>query len=179
MSSKARYITGLFDDDDILIKGVKELKSNDLQIKEVFTPFPVHGLDKAMGLAPTRMAIAAFMYGLTGLCLAMIMMGYMMIGDWPQIIGGKPNFSFISNMPSFVPIMFELTVFCAAHLMVLTFFIRGQYFPGAKAKNPDPRTTDDKFLVEVLTFTSEEEEKALNILKSNGAIEISDIKEEV
>jgi hypothetical protein len=102
-----------------------------------------------MGLAPTRLAITSFIYGLIGLSVAIAMMNYIMIEDWPMDIGGKPSFSFIQNMPSFVPIMFELTVFFAAHLMVITFFLRSKLWPFKDAENPDPRTTDDHFLLEV------------------------------
>ena len=63
-----------------------------------------------MGLAPTRIAIASFLYGLVGLSVAILMLNYIMIEDWPQDIGGKPSFSFIQNMPAFVPVIFEMTV---------------------------------------------------------------------
>jgi len=52
-------------------------------------------------------------------------------------------------MPSFVPIMFELTVFFAAHLMVITFYLRSKLWPFKEAENPLPSTTDDKFLIEI------------------------------
>lgn len=74
-----------------------------------------------MGIAPTRLAICAFIYGLCGLSFATWMMNNIMISDWPQDIGGKPSFSYIENMPAFVPVMFEMTVFFMTHLMVLTF----------------------------------------------------------
>lgn len=109
MSNKV--IHALYNDDDILMDAVKKVKAAHHHIDEVFTPFPVHGLDKAMGLAPTKIAITSFLYGLTGLSFAIWMTNYMMIQDWPQDIGGKPNFSWFVNMPAFVPIMFELTVF--------------------------------------------------------------------
>jgi hypothetical protein len=76
-------------------------------------------------------------------------MNYIMIADWPQNIGGKPSFSFLENMPSFVPIIFELTVFFAAHLMVITFYLRSKLWPFKEAENPIPETTDDKFLIEI------------------------------
>jgi hypothetical protein len=83
-------------------------------ITSKFYSFPVHGLDKAMGLAPTRLAICSFIYGCIGISFTW-MMNYIMIQDWPQDIGGKPSFSYIENMPAFVPIMFEMTVFfCSA-----------------------------------------------------------------
>jgi len=167
MSNKVIY--AIYDDDDVLLKAVKQVREADHHIDEVYTPFPVHGLDKAMGLAKTRIAITAFLYGLTGLGFAVWMMNYMMIQDWPQNIGGKPSFSYAENMPAFVPIMFELTVFFAAHLMVTTFYMRSKLGPFVKASNPDPRTTDDKFLMEVPVHG--DEKKLVEFLTKTGAIE--------
>ncbi|HBF20559.1 MAG TPA: DUF3341 domain-containing protein, partial [Cryomorphaceae bacterium] len=90
----------------------------------------------------------------------------------PMNIGGKPSFTWGENMPAFVPIMFELTVFFAAHLMVWTFFIRNDIYPGRKAQNPDPRTTDDKFLMEV--ELSGDKEELMSLLRNTGAVEISE-----
>ena len=97
-------------------------------------------------------------------------MNYIMIQDWPQDIGGKPSFSYIQNMPSFVPIMFELTVFFAAHLMVITFFLRSRLWPFKQAENPDVRTTDDHFLMEVALHGDENE--AVEFFKNTGAVEV-------
>ena len=95
----------------------------------------------------------------------------MMIEDWPQAIGGKPSFSYLENCPAFVPIMFELTVFFAAHLMVITFYLRSRMWPFKKAENPDPRTTDDHFLMEIAVHGNESELE--NLLKETGAVEIN------
>jgi len=99
------------------------------------------------------------------------MMNYIMIEDWPQDIGGKPSFSYLENMPAFVPIMFELTVFFAAHLMVITFYLRSRMWPFKKAENPDKRTTDDMFLMEVGVHGNEKELK--DLLLNTGAIEVT------
>ncbi len=146
------------------------MKAAKYHIEEVYCPFPVHGLDKAMGLAPTRLAITAFMYGLVGLAVSITMMNYIMIEDWPQDIGGKPSFSYLENMPAFVPIMFELTVFFAAHLMVITFYMRSRLWPFKKAENPDVRTTDDLFLMEIEIHDNEADLYAL--LAETGPVEI-------
>tara|TARA_B100000900_G_scaffold229333_1_gene194735 strand:- start:290 stop:868 length:579 start_codon:yes stop_codon:yes gene_type:complete len=164
----------LYNDDDILLSAVKKIKEKHYDIEEVYTPFPVHGLDKAMGLEPTRIAIAAFIYGCIGITVATLMMNYIMIVDWPQNIGGKPSFSYLENMPAFVPIMFEMTVFHAAHLMVITFYLRSRMWPLKEAENPDPRTTDDHFLVEISTDKPIDELK--KILKESGAVEINEVK---
>ena len=164
----------LYNDDDILLSAVKTIKEKHYDIDEVYTPFPVHGLDKVMGLEPTRIAIAAFIYGCIGISVATLMMNYIMIVDWPQNIGGKPSFSYIENMPAFVPIMFEMTVFHAAHLMVITFYLRSRMWPLKKAENPDPRTTDDHFLIEISTDKPVAGLKKL--LKDSGAVEINEVK---
>jgi len=153
----SKVIHAFYTDDEVLLDAVKTVKAAHHHIEEVFCPFPVHGLDKAMGLAPTRLAITAFLYGITGLAFAIWMTNYMMIDDWPQDIGGKPSFSWVENMPAFVPIMFELTVFFAAHLMVITFYMRSRIWPFKDAENPDPRTTDDHFLMEIPVHNNEAE----------------------
>jgi hypothetical protein len=168
MSNKVIHV--LYNDDDVLLDAVKATRSAHHHIEEIYTPFPVHGLDKAMGLAPTRIAICAFIYGLIGLSVATWMMNYIMIQDWPQDIGGKPSFSYIQNMPAFVPIMFEMTVFFAAHLMVHTFYLRSKLWIGKKAENPDPRTTDDHFLMEVAVHGDEKE--MVSFFERTGAVEI-------
>ena len=165
-----KVIQALYNDDDVLMLAVKKVKAAKYHIEEVYCPFPVHGLDKAMGLAPTRLAITAFMYGLVGLAVSITMMNYIMIEDWPQDIGGKPSFSYLENMPAFVPIMFELTVFFAAHLMVITFYMRSRLWPLKKAENPDVRTTDDLFLMEIEIHDNEADLYAL--LAETGPVEI-------
>ena len=133
MSSKV--IHALYNDDEVVLKAVKKVKAAHHHIEEVFCPFPVHGLDKAMGLAP-----------------------------W------------FANMPAFVPIMFEMTVFFAAHLMVITFYLRSRIWPFKEAENPDPRTTDDHFLMEIPV--GEDEEELTELLKETGAVEIKVVEVE-
>jgi len=168
----SKVIHAIYTDDDVLMQAVKDVRNAHYHIGEIYTPFPVHGLDKAMGLAPTRLAITAFIYGIVGLSVSIVMMNYIMIEDWPMDIGGKPSFSYIQNMPAFVPIMFELTVFFAAHLMVITFYLRSKLWPFKKAENPDVRTTDDHFLMEVDVANYDVEELS-KFLYNTGASEIN------
>lgn len=165
-------LQALYEDDDHLVKAVKETRAENHVIEEVYTPFPVHGLDKVMGLNETRLAITSFMYGALGLGVAIWMMNFMMIGDWPRNIGGKPSFTFIQNMPAFVPIMFELTVFFAAHLMVITFYMRSKIWPFKASENPDPRTTDDHFLMEV-SSSKDKIQSVAEFLHATGAKEVT------
>ena len=170
MSTNTLY--GIFDDEEVLLASVKEIRANNIEIEEVFSPFPIHGLDKALGLKETRMAIMAFIYGCLGLSLGALMIYNIMIVDWPQNIGGKPNWTFYHNMPAFVPILFECTVLFAAHLMSITYLIRCGLFPGGESDSPDPRTTDDKFLMVINVDGNSAVVKEL--LTKTGATEINE-----
>tara|TARA_X000000950_G_scaffold55153_1_gene66006 strand:- start:332 stop:1189 length:858 start_codon:yes stop_codon:yes gene_type:complete len=165
-----KHVHIIYDDDDKLLSAVKTLKSKGVNINDVFTPFPVHGLDHALDLKPTRIAIAAFIYGFIGFTFAILMINYIMIVDWPQNIGGKPSFTLIENLPAFVPVIFELTVFFAAHLMVITFYVRSSLWPFKKAENPIPETTDDKFLIQISSFN--DQKKLLSIIKQTDYYDI-------
>ena len=168
-------IYGIFDDEEVLLSSVKEIRSNEIHIKEVYSPFPVHGLDKALGLKETRMAITAFIYGCIGLTFGLALIYYIMISgiykSWPMNIGGKPNWTLYHNLPAFVPVLFELTVLFAGHLMSITFFLRCGLFPGNPDVSPDPRTTDDKFLMEI--EVDGDISKVKKMLTKTGATEIN------
>lgn len=172
----AKLMHAYYTDDDLVLQAVKQTRDAKYHVNEVFCPFPVHGLDVAMGLKTTRIAVTSFLYGVVGLLFAIWMTDYMMIQDWPQNIGGKPSFSWIQNMPAFVVILFEMTVFFSAHLMVITFYMRSRLWPFKKAENPDPRTTDDHFLMEV-EVGKNDVEKLSEFLSNTGAIEINYINE--
>ena len=177
---KNKIIHAIFDDEQDVLSVVKDLRDQEIVVNEVYSPFPIHGLDPVLGLKETRMAITAFIYGCIGLTFGALLIYYIMISgvgkSWPMNIGGKPNFTFYHNLPSFVPIMFECTVLFAGHLMSLTYLFRNKLYPGAKTTSPDPRTTDDKFLVEVMYDGNKEEVIAL--LKKSNVSEINE-KDEV
>ncbi|HLN94282.1 MULTISPECIES: DUF3341 domain-containing protein [unclassified Flavobacterium] len=172
--NSTKVIHAIYNDDDVLMDAVKKTRAAHHHIEEVYTPFPVHGLDKALGLPHTRLAICAFIYGLCGLSFATWMMWNIMISDWPQNIGGKPSFAYYQNMPAFVPVMFEMTVFFAAHLMVITFYMRSRLWPFKQAENPDVRTTDDHFLMEVPVHDNED--ALVSFFLNTGAVEVKVIE---
>ena len=66
--------------------------------------------------------------------------------------------------------MFELTVFFAAHLMVISFYMRSRLYPYKQAENPDPRTTDDHFLMEVQS--DGDASQLAKLLQETGAVEV-------
>ena len=139
----------ILDTPDSLLDKIKELKSDGKEIQEVYTPFYVHGLAEALGLKRTRLGKATFLYGLIGLFFGCWLTYFTMIEDWPMDIGGKPNATFWQNLPAFVPVIFELVVYFAAHLLVISFFIRSRLYPFKKAENPIKKSSDDKFVIQV------------------------------
>jgi len=156
-----RVIYAMYDDDDVIKTAAKKLVADGIHITDVFSPFPIHGIDPIIGVKHTRMGNVAFFFGLFGLGLALFGMRYFMVVDWPMNIGGKPNFSLMENLPSFIPVAFEFTVLFAAHGMAITYLLRNKTLPGMPADNPYPRTTDDRFVMEILlsdnpSFTAEE-----------------------
>jgi hypothetical protein len=115
----------------------------------------------------------AFLYGLTGLTLATVGMRFFMVTDWPMNVGGKPNFTYLQNILAFIPITFEFTVLCAAHGMAITYLLRNKTLPGMPAQNPDPRTTDDKFVIEIRLSENSMKEADLDLLlNETGYIEL-------
>lgn len=172
MADKVLY--AMYDDDDVLKDGAKKLVAKGVKVAEVFSPFPIHGIDPIIGVKQTRLGIMAFIYGITGLTLATIGMRFFMIEDWPMNIGGKPNNTYLENILAFIPITFEFTVLCAAHGMAITYFLRNKTIPGMKASNPDPRTTDDKFVMELRLSENAQfsEEELQAMLKETGIVEL-------
>lgn len=145
-----RVIYAMYDDDDVIKTAAKKLVADGVHISDVFSPFPIHGIDPIIGVKHTRMGVVSFILGLTGLTIALLGMRYFMIVDWPMNIGGKPNFSLMENLPSFIPVAFEFTVLFAAHGMAIIYLLRNKTLPGMPADNPYPRTTDDRFVMEIL-----------------------------
>ena len=141
----------MYDDDDTLKTAASQLVAKGIRVKEVFSPFPIHGIDPIIGVKRTRLGIAAFMYASTGTALALLGMWYFIISAWPMNIGGKPSFSLIENLPAFIPVTFEFSVLCGAHGMAITYLLRNGTLPGMPATNPDPRTTDNMFVMEITT----------------------------
>ena len=172
MAEKVIYV--MYDDEEVLKDGAKSLVSKGIKIAEVFSPFPIHGIDPIIGIKNTRLGIMAFLYGLTGLMLATVGMRFFMVTDWPMNIGGKPNFSYLDNMLAFVPVTFEFTVLCAAHGMAITYLLVNKTLPGMPAQNPDPRTTDDRFVMEIrLSDNLQSSEKEIDaIIENTGFVEI-------
>lgn len=162
---------GLYDDEEILLKAVKQAKNDHLDIMDVYTPFPVHGLDPLLGLSESRLHQAGFVYGAIGTLTAFLFMSWVFTRDWPIIFGGKPYWS----VPAFIPITFEVTVLFAAVGMVVTFYTICGMAPGVTNPTLDDRITDDKFCIAFQTNGASEAEvnNLRSFLSSTGASEVN------
>lgn len=171
MESNKHFIVGIFEDEDVLLKAVENSRDKGIKIHEVYSPFPVHGLDEALGYKRSRLPIAAFLFGMTGTSLALLMQFWMLGYDWPMIIGGKNH----ASLPPFVPVTFELTVLLAAFGMVGTFFIVSDMKPYKYPRQFDLRSTDDKHVMAIdLANNKLSKDELASILKSNGASEVNE-----
>ena len=171
MESNKNFVVGVFDDEDVLLHAVEKIRGKGVKIHAVYSPFPVHGLDEALGYKKTRLPIAAFLFGMTGTSLALIMQIWMLGYDWPMIIGGK-NFA---SLPPFIPVTFELTVLLSALGMVATFLIVSDMKPYRWPQQFDNRSTDDKHIMAIDLATNKLSKQDIGaILKDSGAQEVND-----
>ena len=171
MEKNKNFIVGIFDDEDILLHAVEHIREKGIKIQEVFSPFPVHGLDEALGYTRSRLPIAAFLFGMTGTILALFTQIWMLGFDWPMIIGGKNH----ASLPPFIPVTFEFTVLLSAFGMVGTFFIVCDMKPYGWPRQFDLRSTDDKHVMAIdLASNKLSKDEISRILKDNGASEINE-----
>ena len=134
---------GLYDDETDLMDAIRVANKQHLEIDEVFTPFPVHGLDELLHFEESRLHIAGFVYGAMGTLTAFLFMSWVFTRDWPIIFGGKPYWS----VPAFIPITFELTVLFCAIGMVVSYYTVNGLAPGVTSPCLHERITDDKFCI--------------------------------
>ena len=171
MSDSRNFVLGVYDDEDVLLKAVRKIRRAGVKIDEVYSPFPVHGLDEELGYKKSRLPIAAFMFGTLGTTLALTMQIWMLGIDWPMIIGGK---NYIAG-PDLVPVTFELTVLLAAFGMVFTFLVASDLKPWKDPKMLDLRITDDRHVMAIdLGKNKNKAESLEGLLKDSGAIEVND-----
>jgi hypothetical protein len=162
---------GVFDDEGKFISAIMSLQEQKLQIFDVFTPYPVHEIFHLLKRR-SRLPIAAYFFGLTGIVATLAFLYYTSVIDWPLVYGGKPFNSF----PSFIVVTIVVTIFTVTIASLALFSARSKLFPGRDNTIFDKRATDDKFVIVLdinipdLTLAV----RAENIMKEEGAIEVLD-----
>jgi len=161
----AGAVVGLFDDPHELLKAGEAALKRGYKNLDAYMPYPVHGINEAIGIKRSWIPWATLVAGITGGSLAFLFMSWTSAVDWPLNVGGKPFISW----PAFVPITFECTVLFAG--LTTMFALWGACrLPRHRPKILDLRLTDDRFaLVVPISGTGSEEER---FLKETGALEV-------
>jgi mono/diheme cytochrome c family protein len=163
-------VLGLFSDGQSIVEAAKQIRPRKLGRLEAYTPYPVHGLDKAIGLPASGLGKLVLAMGLLGAFLALLFEGWTSAIDYPLITGGKALFSW----QAFVPVMFEVTVLFAtftAGLGMLFLFNKLPFFghPVLHAKAISGITRDKLALSIESDGASFDTEAAKQALLEHGA----------
>jgi hypothetical protein len=118
-------VTALFDTPDAIAHAARECAGAGYTRFDVNTPYPVHGMDRAMRVRPSRMGYFAFVFGVLGAVLGIGFISWVALEGYPLVIGGKPYWSW----PAFVPVTFEVTVLLTAVLSAVTMIVFYFKFP--------------------------------------------------
>lgn len=144
---------------------------------DVITPFPIHGMDQAMGLSRSKIPLVAFCGGLTGFTLGMTMVWYMNQVDYPLIVGGMPYFS-----PVFpFPVAYELTILFAAIGSILSMFLFNSlpmhHHPTLNYEQIEKASNDRYFIVIESSDPQFDENKTPDLLKDIGGSNIGKLED--
>ncbi|MDP7034029.1 MAG: DUF3341 domain-containing protein [Planctomycetota bacterium] len=131
----------VFESADDLMSATRAVRESGWKIEEAYTPYAVHGLDEAMGRAPSRLPYITFLCGLVGTLLALWLQHWTSSVSWPLNVGGKP----FNSLPAFVPVIFEIMVLFAGLGSVATLLIRSRLYPGKKVQLPSVDITNHRF----------------------------------
>lgn len=141
-----RYLVTEFGSEEDLLAATRCAHEHQYKIVDAYTPYAVHGLDEAMGIRPTRLAVVCLALGVTGAVAKLGFQIWTSAWDWPVNVGGKP----LISLPAFVPVTFEVTVLFAGVGTVLAFLFRSRLFPGKRPEAVFRGVTDDKFALVLL-----------------------------
>ena len=168
---KPKVMTAVFEKDQELVGAIKQLKESGIPVSDAYTPFPVHDVLKLLG-RESRLPFFSVLAGIGAMIMVFSFLYYTAVIDYPINYGGKPYFAF----PSFVIIIYLLTILLTFISTVIVFQLRTGLFPGKEPEIIQDGSTDDRF---ILTLGPEKDlgdemrSLAEKILKENGAIEIN------
>lgn len=166
-----------FDSPADLFHACEKVRDAGFKVWDAHTPFPVHGLDGAMGLKRSKLPFLVLAMGLTGATGAFVMQWWMNAVDYPYVIAGKPLFSW----PAFVPVTFEVGVLFAALGAVfgmLHFNRLPRFHHPLFASRRFERVTDDRFFISIeATDPSYDSARTAELLKGAGAISVERVED--
>ena len=138
-------LIAVFEREDDLLHAAAAARKEGLHIIDAFSPHAVHGLDRAMGLRPSRLPWVCFVLGLLGAGAILLFQYWTTAMSWPLNVGGKPW----NSLPAFIPVTFEVMVLCAGVGTVLAFIWKSGLRPGRQSTLSNLRVTDDRFALAI------------------------------
>ena len=168
-NAKHKLLFGVFSDEEDMMKAGEFLKDHKVPIHDIYTPFPVHGLDEILQIRRSRLPYVTFLAALLGCGFAFWFQIWTSKASWPLNIGGKPFNSFVA----FIPVAFEITVLFGALITVAFFFYRCGLFPGKEEKTLDKSITNYNFVIAIEHNTSAiDPDYVTQVMKAYGASEV-------
>lgn len=166
-----------FETPDSITKAAKRAREFGYTKLEAYTPFPVHGLDDAIGFRDSRVQWSIFFAGAIGLFTGFMLETYVSVIDNPWNIGGRPMFSW----PSFIPVAYECTILFASFGAVISMFalngLPQPYHPIFDAKNFSRASQDRFFLVIEGKDPLYDAVETKSFMQTLNAIEVSEVTE--
>ncbi|PWN07346.1 DUF3341 domain-containing protein [Rhodohalobacter mucosus] len=161
-----------------LMDAARLVNQNGYRHYDTFSPYPIHGMDRAMSLKKSKLGWIVLSHGLLGFSGALAMIYWMMVVDYPLNISGKT----LMNVPAWIPVTFELTVLLSAFGAVFgMFFLNGLPKLNHPLFNSEnfKKVTDDGFFVCIESEDPQfESEKVQKLLQDAGAATIEEIYED-
>ncbi|MBI4911908.1 MAG: DUF3341 domain-containing protein [Acidobacteria bacterium] len=154
-----------FDSPEGILAAVRALRAEGHRVLDTYTPFPVHGMDEAMELRPSRLPRACLGFGLLGLALAVALQVWTSAFDYPLRVGGKP----LAAIPAFIPVTFELTVLLAGLGVVASLFVVAGLRPRFRVPDLHPGANDDRFVLACEVLAGSNPEDVATRLEGMGA----------
>lgn len=165
------FLIATFSDPGSLLGAVHALRLERFRIHDVYAPYPIHGLDQAMGLRRSRLPWVALLVGVAAGLAAVLFQFYAAVFDWPLDVGGKPENSSLA----FVPITFEVTVLLGGLAIVAALFLRARLYPGKEERLAAPGVTNDAFAIALRRRDSTfDAARASEVLRECGARQIEE-----
>ena len=164
-----RNLMGVFTREDQILRVTRACRERGYEVVDVYAPYPVHGLDRAMGLRPSRITWVCFLLGVAGAASMLWFQIWASAVSWPANVGGKP----LNSLPAFIPVAFETAVLMAGLGTIGVLLLRSRLFPWVKPTLVHPKVTDDHFVLAICQTDADlEPGMAERLMRDHGAIEV-------
>jgi hypothetical protein len=166
-----RNLMGVFKEENQILAVTQACRERGYEIVDVYSPYPVHGIDRAMGVGPSRITWVCFLLGVLGAGSMLWFQIWASAVDWPANVGGKP----LNSFPAFIPVAFESAILAAGVGTIITLLVRSRLFPWVQPKLTHPRVTNDHFVLAIRQTDADlDPGMAERLLRQHGAIEVQE-----